>query len=68
MYPNLKAEMARISMTALELAELIGMPYSTLNQKLSGKSEFTVGEAFKIRKALGVNIPVEELFKRAVEV
>ena len=68
MYPNLKAEMARASITAVELADLIGMPYSTLTQKLNGRTEFTVGEAFKIRKALGVDIPIEELFKKAVEV
>ena len=50
------------------LAERINMPYSTLVQKMSGRSEFTVGEAFSIRKALGVDVPIEVLFEQAVTV
>lgn len=68
MYPNLKAEMARVGINMIILAERIDMPYSTLVQKMSGRSEFTVGEAFSIRKALGVDVPIEVLFEQAVTV
>ena len=68
MYPNLKAEMARVSMTMLGLSERTGIPYSTLNQKMNGKTEFTFQEAVDIRKALGVDVPLDELFDKAVKV
>lgn len=68
MYPNLKAEMARVSMTMLGLSERTGIPYSTLNQKINGKTEFTFQEAVDIRKALGVSVPLDELFDKAVKV
>ena len=44
------------------------MPYSTLVDKVAGRSEFTFQEAVDIRKAIGVDIPLDELFKKAVEV
>ena len=68
MYPNLKAEMARAGINLQILAERIDMPYSTLVGKMSGRTEFTVGEAFAIRKALAVEIPIEVLFEKAVAV
>lgn len=66
MYPNLKAELARVSMTMKDLAKAIDMPYSTLVDKAAGRSEFTFQEAVDIRKAIGVDIPLDELFKKAV--
>ena len=68
MYPNLKAELARINMSMKDLAKAIKMPYSTLVDKVAGRSEFTFQEAVDIRKAIGVDIPLDELFKKAVEV
>lgn len=66
MYPNLKAELARVSMSMKDLAKAINMPYSTLVDKIAGRSEFTFQEAVDIRKAIGVDIPLDELFKKAV--
>lgn len=68
MYPNLKAELARVNMSMKDLAKAIDMPYSTLVDKVAGRSEFTFQEAVDIRKAIGVDIPLDELFKKAVEV
>lgn len=68
MYPNLKAELARVSMSMKDLAKAIDMPYSTLVDKVAGRSEFTFQEAVDIRNAIGVDIPLDELFKKAVEV
>lgn len=68
MYPNLKAELARVNMSLKDLSKAINMPYSTLVDKVAGRSEFTFQEAVDIRKAIGVDIPLDELFKKAVEV
>ena len=62
MYPNLNAEMARRGIVALILSERVGIPYSTLLSKLSGKTSFTVGEAKKIKIALGTELSIDELF------
>lgn len=62
MYPNLKAEMARRGLTALEFAKLLDMHYNTLTSKLRGDKPFTYNETLKVKKALGVDVPLEILF------
>ena len=37
MYPTIKAEMARKNMTITELANVTGIRYQTLSEKLRGK-------------------------------
>ena len=66
MFPNVKAELARKGVTLTELAEAIGMSLQTLSGRMNGKSEFTYSEAVKIKKFLGVEIPLEILFERVV--
>lgn len=63
MFPNLRAEMARINISGMELAKIIGVANSTFSQKFNGKFEFTLEEAKNIKKALGTEMPLEELFK-----
>lgn len=58
---NLKAEMARRSLTAKDLALLIKMQPRTLRNKLQGHSDFTLPEAFAISKVLD-NLDVAYLF------
>lgn len=62
MYPNLRAEMARLKFTAAELAEKLNITNSTFSLKLNGKSDFTLEEAFMIKELLGVDMPIEMLF------
>lgn len=62
MYKNLNAELARASITRKELAEIIDIPYSTLLDKLSGRTQLTFGEARKIKKALNLTAPLDEIF------
>jgi transcriptional regulator with XRE-family HTH domain len=66
MYPNLRAELARKGMTLTELAKETGMSLNVLSGRVNGKYEFTYSETLKIKKALGVDIPLEILFERAV--
>lgn len=64
LYPNLRAEMARLGVTITMLAELLGVRINTISDKMTGKIEsgFTLKEAVQIKKFLGVDIPLEVLF------
>ena len=65
MYSNVKAELARKSMTVVDLSKKTGIRYQTLADKINGKYPLTLDEAKKIKKALAVTIPLEELFEQA---
>lgn len=62
MYPNLRAEMVRKSVSISELAQETKMAYSTLSQKLNGSRDLSFKEAEKIKAALDLKIPLEILF------
>lgn len=66
MYPNLKAEMSRRNLSIQKLALLIGMPYSTLREKLKGERRLTFDEAVLIKQSLNVDIPLEMLFSKDI--
>lgn len=65
MYSNVKAELARHNLTIVDLSNMTGIRYQTLVDKINGKYPMTFDEAKKIKEALEVDIPMEELFKRA---
>jgi hypothetical protein len=65
MYSNVKAEMARKNLTAVELSNKTGIRYQTLIDKINGKYPLTLDEAKTIKSALEVDIPMEELFERS---
>lgn len=50
-------------MTVVDLSNKTGIRYQTLVGKINGDSSITVDEARKIKEALGVDIPMEELFE-----
>ena len=62
MYENVRVELARRNMTLVELSEATGIRYQTLSEKLRGNSELLLREAVAIKNALGVDMPLEELF------
>ena len=66
MYGNVRAEMARKNMTISDLSVATGIRYQTLADKLRGDAMMKVEEAVKIKQALAVDIPIEELFKQEV--
>lgn len=45
---------------------LIGMPYSTFNDKFKGKRDFTFNECIKIKQFLNVDVPLEILFSEDI--
>lgn len=66
MYANVKAELARKNMTIVDLSNKTGIRYQTLADKIRGDSTLTVDEALKIKQAIGVDMPIEELFSDQV--
>lgn len=67
MYPNLKAEFARLGLTLGEVAPVLNMSVPTLSLKMNGKYAFTLNEAKSLKKdVLKTDIPLEVLFEEAV--
>lgn len=64
MYSNVKAELARKNKTMVDLSFDCGIKYQTLVNKINGKQPLTLEEASRIKSALGVEIPIEELFEK----
>lgn len=64
MYPNLRAELARKDMSIPQLAELTGIKTTTLYDKYNGRSAFSLDEAVLIRDALGLDMSIDELFRK----
>lgn len=62
MYVNVKAELARKNMTIVDLSNATGIRYQTLADKIRGDTVLTVDDALKIKQALKVDMPIEELF------
>lgn len=62
MYPNLEAELKRKNIKRSDLAQLLGHNIGTISGKMNGDSDFTFGAAIKIKKFLGVDMPLEDLF------
>lgn len=63
MFTNLRVEMVRAKKTYSELAKDIGISISTMSLKSSGKSQFTLDEALKIKDVLHTDLTIEELFR-----
>lgn len=63
MYRNLDAELKRKDITRGELAKKMNLTPSTMSLKLNGKSDISLKEAMQIKSIIGVDIPIEELFR-----
>ena len=62
MLANLNNELRRKNITQNAVARMIGVTDKTLTNKLSGATEFTVNEAFLIRKNLLPEFTMAYLF------
>ena len=63
MFNNLRAEMVRAGFDVPKLAERVGMKPNALYSRLNGSTQLTFAEAVEIKGALGVDMPLEELFE-----
>jgi len=67
MFPNLEAEMARKKIKKGDLQKILGVRYATIVDKTNGKTQFTLSEAFQIKRSLFPEYPIEYLFSKEVE-
>jgi len=51
----IKSALETTGVKKTHIAEVTGIPYSTLNRKLAGKADFTLGDILAIAEALGVS-------------
>lgn len=59
---NLQIEMERHGVTNRDIARLLGKSERTVRDKISGRFDFSVSEARKIRDAFFPNLRIEYLF------
>lgn len=62
MFPNLEAELKRKNIKRADLAQLLNCSVGTISEKMTGGSAFSFDAAVKIKKFIGVDIALEELF------
>ena len=67
LYPNLVGEIAKRGIKKCALAKGIGMSDRMLRNKLSGKTQFSLPEALKIKNNFFPDYTVEDLFARSEE-
>lgn len=61
-YPNLRAEMSRINLGIVDMADGLGCNRDTLARKLSKKTSINLNEAFQIQQKYFPDLNVEYLF------
>ena len=61
-YVNLSAEMARNRILAKDIAKVLDISQQATSCKLSGKTQFSLPEAFKIRDTLFPTLTIDYLF------
>lgn len=67
MLANLKAEMARKSLTNEDVRKVIGKTAKTVQEKVKGKAPMTFQEAIAIRDTLFPGMELEYLFAQTAE-
>ena len=65
MFNNLKAEMARESVTNEMIANKISIHIASVSSKLNGKTEWTRREMFEIKNHFFPELSVDYLFQRS---
>lgn len=66
MLRNLKAEMARSSVSTEMIMDVLGKSDKTTRDKINGKSSLYFSEAVKIRDTLFPNLSLEYLFSQSI--
>ena len=63
-YPVLADELQRREITFEGLSKHLGLSHSSISQKINGKIGFTSTQQTAIKNFLGVDMPLDELFKK----
>lgn len=65
MYANLKGEMAKKNVQQTEIAKALKLHNNSVNNKINGKTRFTIAEAFLIKEIFfeDSDMELKELFK-----
>lgn len=63
MYKNLNAEMARNGIKSEDIAEVLGISKTSMDNMLYGKVKFSVVDAIKVKNRLFENLSVDYLFE-----
>lgn len=66
-YPRLKAEIYMRNLYYRDAAQMIGVTVGTFQNKVFGRTCFTIEECKKLKRALGTKLPLERLFETADE-
>lgn len=61
-YPNLRAEMSRLGIKQIDIAKLLEVREATISDKMNGKSNFDIDEAFLIKKTFFPDLTIDYLF------
>ena len=61
MYPNLIAELKRYNKKYEDVAKLLNIGVTTVNEKINGKSDFKLGELKKLKKEWFANCSLDYL-------
>jgi DNA-binding phage protein len=64
MYQKLRSEIFQREKTIASVARDTGIRVTTLYDKMKGRTDFKMGEARAIKKAIGTDLSIEELFER----
>lgn len=62
MYANLKAEMAKKSITRRQIARTLSLHENTVKNKIAGKSHFSIEESFLLKKTYFPDLTLKYLF------
>jgi hypothetical protein len=63
MNKNLRAEMTRKGITAVDISNYLGLRYGTVLDKLNGKYRFYYSEAIAIKREFFPELNIEYLFE-----
>lgn len=67
-YPVLEVELQKRGIHGAQLAEVLGLKHAEITRKMRGEHNFSPAQMAAIRNFLGVDIPLEELFRRNLEI
>ena len=63
-YRKIYARMALLGVCKREVARLLGINYTTLQNKLSGVTDFTLTEAIRLKRILCIKDDLEDAFEK----